>query len=58
MNLVGLGIVVRESATTSLDRPWVLTVGVAMMVGGVGLRTLIGASTKNESADRSDERGS
>ena len=41
MQLVGLGIVVYETLVVQSDRPWLLLVAVAMMLGGQGLRLLL-----------------
>jgi hypothetical protein len=41
MQLVGLGIVCYETIVVQRDRPWLLLVAVAMMIGAQGLRLLL-----------------
>ena len=41
VQVAGLGIVFYETLAEQVDRPWLLLVAVAMMVGGLGLQFIV-----------------
>lgn len=41
IQIVGLAIVIYETLAARVDRPWLLLVAVAMMVGGLGLQLIV-----------------
>jgi hypothetical protein len=41
IQIVGLAIVIYETLAEQVDRPWLLLVAVAMMVGGLGLQLIV-----------------
>ena len=43
IQIVGLGLVVYEAVVEHTDRPWLLLVASAMMLGGLGLQLVLRA---------------
>jgi hypothetical protein len=41
MQIAGLGLVIYEATVEQVDRPWLLLVATAMMLGGLGLRLVV-----------------
>lgn len=43
VQVVGLGVVIFETVVEENDRPWLLLVATAMMLGGLGLQLVLRA---------------
>jgi hypothetical protein len=51
MQIAGLGLVIYEATVERVDRPWLLLVATAMMLGGLGLRLVVEWALKRLGGD-------